>query len=481
MFVGREDELNALEALWGRDLGVLVTCRGRRRIGKSTLIEEFASRTSDRFIAIEGLPPRKGVTDADQRRHFCEMIAEYANRDYRPAATWSIAFSQLNDIIPNDARTVVLLDEISWLGGHFPDFPGYLKQAWDKRLRKHPNLIFVLCGSVSTWIAENILDNTSFVGRDSLDLEVRELPLSDSVKMLGPNSERLSSGELLDLFSITGGVPKYIEEIKPQISADENIRRMCFLPRSLLFREFDDIFSTVLGRKVESRGRILRMLADGPKSASELAGLVGISQNGAISQALKDLCLAGFTTRESGLNPETGKPLRLERYRICDNYTRFYLQAIEPRKAAIDGGLFRFSSLEQLPGWESLFGFQFENLVLAHIPDLFPLLGLDKSLVLSASPFVRKAGANGKGVQIDMLIQTRRSMMVVEIKRRREIEPGIVDEVLEKVKILRKMTDASIRTALIYDGHLAKSIPADGFFDFILSAAKMLGRTEICA
>ena len=210
MFIGREDELNALDALWGRDSGVLVTCRGRRRIGKSTLIEEFAARTSDRFIAIEGLPPRKGVSDADQRRHFCEMVAEYAGRDYIPAATWSIAFAQLNEIIPNDARTVVLLDEISWLGDHCPDFPGYLKAAWDKRLRKHPNLIMVLCGSVSTWIAENILDSTGFVGRDSLDLEIKELSLSDSVKMLGPSAERLSSRELLDMFSITGGVPKYL-------------------------------------------------------------------------------------------------------------------------------------------------------------------------------------------------------------------------------------------------------------------------------
>ena len=476
MFIGREDELNALDALWGRDAGVLVTCRGRRRIGKSTLIEEFAARTSDRFIAIEGLPPRKGVSDADQRRHFCEMVAEYAERDYTPASTWSIAFAQLNEIIPNDARTVVLLDEISWLGGHCPDFPGYLKAAWDKRLRKHPNLILVLCGSVSTWIADNILESTGFVGRDSLDLEIKELSLSDSVKMLGPSAERLSSGELLDMFSVTGGVPKYIEEIKPQISADENIRRMCFLPRSLLFREFDDIFSAVLGRRAESRGRILRKLSDGPKSASELAALEGTVQNGAISQALKDLCLAGFTVRESGLNPETGKPLRLERYRIGDNYTRFYLHAIEPRKTAIENGLFRFSSLEQLPEWDALLGLQFENLILSHIPDLFSHLGLDNSLVLSASPFARKADASGRGVQVDLLIQTRRSLMIVEIKRRREIEPVVVDEVIEKTKALRKMTDASIRTALVYDGHLAKSIPADGFFDFIIPASKLLGR-----
>ena len=138
--------------------------------------------------------------------------------------------------------------------------------------------------------------------------------------------------------------------------------------------------------------------------------------------------------------------------------------------------MFRFSSLEQLPGWEPLLGFQFENLILSHIPDLFPHLGLDSSLVLSAAPYVRKGSAKAPGLQIDLLIQTRRSMMVVEIKRRREIGGDIVDEVAEKVKALRRMTDASIRTALVYDGHLAKIVPADGYFDFILPAAKLLGR-----
>ena len=75
MFIGREAQLEELSGLWGRDSGVLVTCRGRRRIGKSTLIEEFAARTANNFIAIDGLAPRKGMSDDVQRKHFCEKIA----------------------------------------------------------------------------------------------------------------------------------------------------------------------------------------------------------------------------------------------------------------------------------------------------------------------------------------------------------------------------------------------------------------------
>ena len=54
-----------------------------------------------------------------------------------------------------------------WMDRYAADFPGDLKTAWDTRFKKHPRLILVLCGSVSTWIRENILNNTGFVGRAS--------------------------------------------------------------------------------------------------------------------------------------------------------------------------------------------------------------------------------------------------------------------------------------------------------------------------
>jgi len=99
MFIGRDRELQELESFWGRDQGVLITCRGRRRIGKSTLIDEFASRTARNYISVAGLAPRKGMTDAKQRAHFCETIAEYAERPVEHAQTWSLAFRQLDALL----------------------------------------------------------------------------------------------------------------------------------------------------------------------------------------------------------------------------------------------------------------------------------------------------------------------------------------------------------------------------------------------
>ena len=75
MFIGREEQLRQLRDLWRKDVASLVTCRGRRRIGKSTLIAEFVSRSHVRFLKLEGLPPRKGVTNETQLEMFATTLS----------------------------------------------------------------------------------------------------------------------------------------------------------------------------------------------------------------------------------------------------------------------------------------------------------------------------------------------------------------------------------------------------------------------
>lgn len=387
---------------------------------------------------------------------------------------WTNAFRSLDEAIPARGRTVVLLDEISWMGSRNPDFAGYLKTAWDKRLKKHDNLVLVLCGSVSSWIAENILDSTGFVGRDSLDLDVGELSLAESVALFGLPGSRLSSREVFDILSITGGVPKYLEEIRPEWPVEENVRQLCFMPRGTLFREFDETFSDVFGRRASSRGAVLKELSEASLSVAEIAKAMRKTPNGKLSKVLKDLEYAGFVAKDSGLNPRTGEPMRMERYRIRDNYTRFYLRYVHPRRQAIAKGLFKFSSLEQLKGWDTMLGLQFENMVLNHVEDLLPRLGLERSLVLSASPYLCPAGKGGRGCQIDLLILTERTALVVEIKRRREIGHGVVDEVKAKVDALHAPRGLSVRTALVYDGDLSPAVEAGRYFDFVIDAKTLL-------
>ena len=468
MFVGRKDILLRLEGLWRKAVPSLVTVRGRRRIGKSTLVEEFARQTADHFIAIEGQAPGNGVNNKTQLRSFVEQLSTHTNAPDVPVANWLQAFQLLANALPKDGRVVVLLDEISWMGGYDATFPGTLKVAWDRMLKKRNNMVLILCGSVSSWIAENILNGTGFVGRDSLDFVVEELPLKVCKAFWGGAAGQVSMQDVLDVLSITGGVPKYLEEIDPSIPAEENIRQMCFTREGILFRDFNQIFSQLFGMKTEARKAIMRAIAYGSKSAAEIAETMGVERNGHLVDSLAELELAGFIAKDGGVNPCTGRDGRIVRYRLKDNYSRFYLHHIEPNAKAVEAGLFQYGSLSSLKGWNAIKGLQFENLVVSNFKSLLPMLGIEGASLLSAAPYSRAGSGAKRGVQIDLLLQTKTTAYVIEIKRRERFGEEIVDEINAKVDAVGFRTGMSRRTVLVYDGTLAPNVRTEHLLDFII-------------
>ena len=495
-FFGRDAQLDDLLGLWGKRVGSLVTCRGRRRIGKSTLIERFAERSKARFVKLEGLRPQPGYTNEDELAAFATQLAAQTGSERTTPANWYNAFIRLDREIRDGERTVVLIDEISWFGHYDKTFADYVKIAWDNHWKKHDRLIVVLCGSVSGWIRENIIDNGAFFGRRSLDMIVRELPLADCAKFWGTAAERIDVREIADVLSVTGGVPRYLEEIDPGLSAAENVRRMAFRANGLLRTDFDEMFTDVVTRQPRLSGKALRALAGAPLSVSELAAALRMERGGKLSSALVELEEAGLVEPDDGKNPATGESARERRYRLKDNYARFYLRYVEPVKDEIDAGAYSFVSLDALDGWESVMGLAFENLVVNNWLQLLKPLHLDAAQVVSAAPWRRagsrkkvpakggRKGARGKtenvvpdrkGVQVDLLLQTRRSVCVVEVKRQREIGREIIDEVAEKVRRIPVRDGMSVRTALVYEGTLAPVVEADGWFDAIVPFRQLLG------
>lgn len=476
MFYGRDDVMNDLMALWGKKVSSLITCRGRRRIGKSTLIEQFAKKSRARFIKIEGIKPDAMMTNAVQLANFGKYLALQTGAEDSVPSNWAVAFKRLDREIADGERTIVLLDEISWMGRFDPRFADDLRIAWENQWKKHDRLIVVLCGSVSSWIKDNIIDNTAYLGRRSGDFVIGELPLRECVKFWGRAAEKMETREILDVLSVTGGVPRYLEEIDPGLSADENIRRMCYRPKSPLRVDFDEMFSDVITRQPTFAARVLRCLADGPKTVSEIAGLLEMGRNGHISAALDQLAEAGFVAADQGRNPETGVDMRERSYRLRDNYTRFYLKYVEPVKTVIDSDSYSFVSLDQLEGWDAVMGLAFENLVLNHFREFLPRLGLGKALVVSAAPY-RKSGSEKRhvrGCQVDLLVQTENTICLVEVKRRKSIDRGVIDEMDDKVEALSRPKGKTIRTALVYDGELAKTVEASGYFNAIVNIREIL-------
>jgi len=473
-FFGRTDILENLEALWGKRVSSLVTCRGRRRIGKSTLIRKFAANSNARFIKIEGLRPETDFSDEDERRTFADQLASQTEYDGHIPENWLEAFNRLSEQI-DERRTVVLLDEVSWLAHYEKTFAATLKIAWDNILKGHDRLIFVICGSVSTWIRKNIIDNRAYYGRRSLDVVVPELSLADCARFWGERVKRVSLVEVLDVLSVTGGVPRYLEEVIPSMSAAENIRRMAFAPNSILRKDFDEMFSDVITQVPKDTARVLESLVDGPLTGAEVAARLGVAKNGRMAAALLQLVEAGLVSRDIGMNPETGEEIRERRYRLSDNYVRFYLKCVRPSIRTIDAGAFSLVRLSQLPAWNASLGLAFENLVVNHYRELLPFLHLEDALVYSAAPYSRRANKAERGFQVDLLLQTRKSQCVVEIKRQRHIGSGVIQEVADKVNRIRHAPDCSVRSALVFEGCLADDVVADGYFDALIPFRKLLG------
>ena len=252
---------------------------------------------------------------------------------------------------------------------------------------------------------------------------------------------------------------------------------MCFSTSGELYKDFDAIFSPLFGTETELKRRILVALSDGPLSGAELSGRFELKRNGRMSATLRELKEAGFISDDPGLNPATGTDSRTGKYRLKDNYTRFYLKYVMPRKTQIETGSFKFASLGTLPEWTAVMGLQFENLIVNNAMSLLPYLHLGNSLVESAAPY-RNARRDAEGVkcgcQIDLLIQTPMAAYVVEIKRVREIGESIISEMQERLSRLPLRKGMSARPVLVYEGELAPAVEGSGFFDAIIPAEKLL-------
>ena len=207
-FIGREKELSILEDLSTYRSASLAVIRGRRRVGKSALVKEFAKDKV--FLSFSGLPPTEEMTAQDQRDNFVDQLCAQTKIAKPDGSNWFNLFLALSQEI-SKKKTVILLDEISWMADGDPTFLPKLKSAWDDVFSEKSQLVLVLCGSVSSWIEKNILSSTGFFGRIVSQITLAEFSLSESIELLASQDFTGGLFEKMMLLSITGGVPWYIE------------------------------------------------------------------------------------------------------------------------------------------------------------------------------------------------------------------------------------------------------------------------------
>lgn len=472
-FIGRKDELSLLNRFINKKSASLLVVRGRRRIGKSRLIEEFAKPY--KLYSFAGIAPNEKTTAQSQRDDFSNQLSQQGFPSLH-ALDWNDLFWLLADKLKN-RRVIILLDEISWMGSKDPDFLGKLKNAWDLRFKKNPFLILIICGSASSWIEKNILNNTGFVGRISFTLTLDELPIKDCKYFWGNQANHISTIEKLKVLSVTGGIPKYLEEIDPHLGAEENIKNMCFTKGAFFVDEFDRLFSSLFMRNSEEYRKIIKILSTGDKEFKEISQRLDMDMSGRTSEYLDELILAGFVKRDYTWHLKDGKYAKLSKFRLSDNYLRFYLKYIEPYKTKIERNIFRFKSLAALPGWDTIMALQFENLVLNNRTYLWQKLMINSDDIISENPFFQHKTASQEGCQIDYLIQTRYgSLYVCEIKfSKNKITEKVINEVQQKINKLKLPKRLSCRPVLIHVNGVEESIVEKDYFSEIIDFSKIIG------
>lgn len=476
-FVGRKEELRSLNLLLTKKSPSLAVIRGRRRIGKSCLVGEFAK--GKRFLEFTGIAPTENVTDQSQRDVFSKQLGDQLDLPGLMSQDWAALFTLLAKQTQT-GRVVILFDEISWMGSKDPTFLGKLKNAWDRELKRNPELILILCGSVSTWIEENIIQSTAFFGRISLNLTLEELPLRDCNKLLEVQGFRGSFYEKFKILSVTGGVPWYIEQIKPSLNADDNIKELCFRKDGILVDEFDLIFHDLFTKRSELYKKIIEILVKGPLEFNQICKELNYAKSGVLSGYLEDLMKAGFISRDFTWILKTGKESRLSHFRLSDNYLRFYLKCVSQHKYKIRQDSFKDVSLSHLPGWESIMGFQFENLVLKNRRSLKKFLGIRSEDVVADNPFFQRKTSTYEGCQIDYLIQTQFNVLYIcEIKfSKKEIKSEIIQDMKNKIKKLVLPRGFSCCPVLIHVNGVADAILEKNIFSNIIDFSELLDGDE---
>ncbi len=408
---------------------------GRRRVGKSRLISEFAStRTKQQFWSFSGLAPQEGMAAQEQRNNFARQLALMLKLPPVTFLDWTDAFEYLS--LHTKTGDIILFDEISWMGTKDSTFISKLKVWWDKQ---NQHLLLVFCSSVSIWIEENILNSTAFFGRIHLSITLEPLSIPESAEFLRKINLKFSSYDIYKLLSIVGGIPWYLEQINPKITADENIKQLAFEKNGLLVLEFDRIFHDLFNGKGVTYKKILNALKDGEKTLAEIRELIDFPHSGTLSQMINHLIIAGFVKKQPLWSFKTAKPLKQSLYRIADPYIRFYLKMIEPNLSKIAIGGYQELSLQALPGFEAHLGLQLEYLLLQNRSLLLKALSIRGEDITADGPYRQTKTTTQKGCQIDYLIQTTtKNLFISEFKfRKREIGSEIIHEMQEKFSALK--------------------------------------------
>ena len=327
-FVDREQEMETLLNEYERSGSSLVVLYGRRRVGKTTLISEFIKdKNALFFLASE-------ESETQNCAAFKEKAADFIDNDLLRNAdvkSWDTIFKTIMDA-HHDSKPVIVLDEFQYLGKSNSAFPSIFQRIWEEIL-KNQEVMVILCGSlISMMESQTLAYDSPLYGRRTAQIRLRQIPFAYYHEFFPDKSRK----NLIEMYAVTGGVPKYIELFSESRDIYTAIQK-CVLNRSGYLYDEPHFLLQQEVSEVGSYFSIIKAIAAGNSKLSAIASVLEIKAT-SLTKYLKTLIDLDILEREVPITEEKPEKSKRGLYKIKDNYLRFWFAFVYPNRSFIESG-----------------------------------------------------------------------------------------------------------------------------------------------
>jgi len=446
---GRNEEWQRIEECMQENTAQLIIVYGRRRVGKTFLINEFFDGEFDfKLTGAYGQP-------ADyQLRSF---VGEYNRRTGEKAdvpADWVQAFEYLRNYLSRIRKTskkVVFFDEMPWLDTSGSGFLNAFEWFWNDWASARNDLVFIVCGSSTSWMITNLNENKGgLFNRQTCRMFLEPFTLAETEKFLESRNINWSRYEIAETYMIMGGIPYYLNLLRGRLSYSQNIDSLFFRKNGELWDEFEHLYRTLFSNS-DKYISIVKALSEkkGGLTRSELAEKTGIAQNGDFTKMINDLISCGFV-RVSNFYKKKKKDAL---YQLADYYTAFYFRYLKDNYGKDEHF---WSNTIDNPARRAWAGLTFEQLCKDHIAQIKHKLGISGVLTEESVWYTKGDEELGtEGAQIDLVLE-RRDRIINLCEMKFSINEYVIDRdydesLRNKLEAFRRTTGTrqSLQTTMI--------------------------------